>query len=98
MIRICPVCLITENYPEHRKYVLCRHCLALGHTYEMLAAGDFAQSRTIWATHVIPEVVAIAHAALDKAEQRLAEAELQQEYRGDDGDTYTDLRTSMYGA
>lgn len=72
-LRICPVCVTVEDIPTNG-LDLCPHCLARGHTYRRLAEGDFDRSRAIWATHPILEVVAIALAAIDKAERSLAEA------------------------
>jgi hypothetical protein len=71
-LRICPYCLTVEDIlPDQHDF--CKACLAQGHNYRMFAAWEFDRSRENWSKHPIPEVVQIAHAALDAAERRLAE-------------------------
>lgn len=71
-LRICPTCLAVEDILPDRDDT-CKACWSQGHNFRMFAAWEFDRSRVDWALHPVPEVVAIAHAALDKAERRLAE-------------------------
>lgn len=71
-LRICPTCLAVEDILPDRDDT-CKACWSQGHNFRMFAAWEFDRSRVDWARHPVPEVVAIAHAALDRAEQRLAE-------------------------
>ena len=72
-LRICPTCLTVADYlPDHNDDA-CVVCRAQGEHYRTLAAWEFDRCRASWSAHPVPEVVQMAHAALDKAERRLAE-------------------------
>jgi hypothetical protein len=71
-LRICPTCLTVADFlPDHNDDA-CIVCRAEGEHYRTLAAWEFDRCRASWSAHPAPEVVQMAHAALDKAERRLA--------------------------